>query len=200
MDKSSHEIVSKPIGDNYLKPRVPRSLFVIIILAFSALYWYSAYGTTPPEKTVKTFYQAYFTKDYDTVANNLSVFWAVRFLPEYASMSPVELLDNRTKIVGEIANAISESEQDNEIPTSVSINIKKPYTNIGKNSAIVVYGFNENGKETSMEAAILIMEKGQFRIFNMSPVDESTLEQIKTLDINILDENFAELLKSTTAE
>jgi hypothetical protein len=200
LDNSSHEIVSQPIGDKYVKPRVPRSLFVIIILAFSALYWYSAYGATPPEKTIKTFYQAYFNRDYNTVANNLSVFWSVRFLPEYASMSPAELLQNRSKIEGEIAKVIGDIEKDNQVPAGVTINIKKPYTKEGNVGAVVVYGFIENGQESSMEAAILIKEKGQFRIFNMSPVDDSTLQQIKTLDINILDQNFGELLATKTAQ
>jgi hypothetical protein len=182
------------IEDKSAKRRVPRAIFVIILLSFAALYWYSAYGATPPEKTVKNFYKAYFNSDYNTVAKNLSVFWSVRFLPEYASMSPEELLENRTKIEGEIANIIAEIEKENTIPEGISIDIMKEYTKIGKQSAIVVYGFKESGTVTSMETAILIMEKGQFRIFNMSPVDNTVLEQIKALDINILDENFAELL------
>jgi len=201
LDKSSHESVPQLIGDKSAKRRVPRSIFVIIILSFAALYWYSAYGATPaPEKTVKTFYQAYFNRDYNTVAKNLSVFWSVRFLPQYASMSAPELLENRTKIEGEISKIIADIEKENEVPEGVTIDIMKEYTKIGKESAIVVYEFKEKGTVTSMETAILILEKGQFRIFNMSPVDTTVLEQIKALDINILDENFADLLATPKAE
>jgi predicted HNH restriction endonuclease len=161
------------------------------------MYWYAAYGDTPaPEKTVKTFYQAYFDRDFDTVAQNLSVFWSVRFLPEYADMSPEQLIENRTKIEGDISKIIADIEKENSVPKGVSIEVMKEYTKIGKNSAIVVYTFKENGKETGMETALLIKEKGQLRIFNMSPIDPQTLEQIKAVDINVLDENFDSLLKT----
>lgn len=201
MVNTSPENTPQTVSDKSTKLKVPRSLFVIIILSFATLYWYSAYGAVaPPEKTVKTFYKAYFNGDYDTVAKNLSVFWSVRFLPEYASASPEELLANRTKIEGEMSKIIAEIEKENTVPEGITIDIMKQYTKIGKESAIVVYGFNEKGKVTSMETAILILEKGQFRIFNMSPVDTTVLEQIKALDINILDENFAELLVTPKAE
>lgn len=196
MDKSSPESVPQPVGDTLLKPRVPRFIFVVIIAILASMYWYAAYGDTPaPEKTVKIFYQAYFDRDFNTVANNLSVFWAVRFLPDYASMSPEQLLENRTKIEGDISKVIADIEKDNQIPKGVSIEVMKEYTKMGKNSAIVVYGFKENGEVTSMETALLINEKGKLRIFNMSPVDPQTLEQIKAVDINVLDENFDSLLK-----
>ena len=195
MDKSSHESVHQPVVDTLLKPRVPRFIFVVIIAIFAAMYWYAAYGDTPaPEKTVKTFYQAYFDRDFDTVAKNLSVFWSVRFLPDYASMSPEQLLENRTKIEADISKVIADIEKENSVPKGVSIEVMKEYTKMGKNSAIVVYSFKENGKDTGMETALLIKEKGQLRIFNMSPIDPETLEQIKAVDINVLDENFDSLL------
>ena len=148
------------------------------------------------KRPVKNFYQAYFNRDFNTVAQNLSVFWSVRLLSDdYASMTPAELLANRAKIEKEVAVAIADIEKDNQIPAGVTISVMKDYTKVGKESAIVVYSFMEGGKVTSMEAAILILEKDQFRIFNMSPVDASVLDQIKSLDINILDQNFADLLK-----
>ena len=196
MDKSSHETTPRSDVDQNAKRRVPRALFAIILICFAGLYWFAAYGDTPaPEKTVKNFYQAYFNRDFNTVAQNLSVFWSVRLLSEnYATMTPAELLANRAAIEKEVAAAIADIEKDNQIPAGVTISVMKDYTKVGKESAIVVYSFMEGGKATSMEAAILIMEKGQFRIFNMSPVDASVLDQIKSLDVNILDQNFADLL------
>lgn len=180
--------------------KVPRALFAIIILCLAGLYGWAAYGDTPaPEKTVKNFYSAYFSRDYNTVAKNLSVFWAVRFLPDYASTSPVQLVADRSKIEKEIATVIADIEKDNQIPAGISVEIVKDYTKIGKESAIVVYNFKENGQVTSEEAAILILEKDQFRIFNMSAVDSSILEQIKSLDMTVLDQNFAELLATSTS-
>lgn len=194
---TSHATPPQAAGNPNMKRKVPRPIFVIILICFAGLYWYAAYGDTPaPEKTVNNFYEAYFDRDFDTVAQNLSVFWSVRFLPEYASMSSAELLENRSQIEKDIAAVIAEIEKENEIPTGVTVDIMKDYTRVSQESAIVVYSFNENGKATSMEAAILILEKGQFRIFNMSPVDDSVLDQIKSIDMNVLDENFQELLNS----
>ena len=194
MSNHSHESAPHPVEEG--PRRVPRALFVIIILLFGALYWFAAYGDNPaPEKTVKTFYTAYFNRDYDTVAKNLSVFWSVRFLPQYAALSPTELLNNRAKIEADISKVIADIEKDNQIPKGISIEIQKEYTKQGQNSALVVYGFQENGKITSMETAVLIKENGQLRIFNMSPVDPETLEQIKSIDIKILDENFTNLMQ-----
>ena len=197
MSKSSHEETHHAEQGQPVKTRVPRSLFVLILLLLAGMYWYAAYGDTPPpEKTVQTFYQAYFAGDYETVADNLSVFWSVRFLPQYADLSPSELLAQRTQVVSDITGVISDIESQNAPPQGVKINIKKPYTKVGKTSAVVVYEFVEQGQPTSMEAAILIMEKGKYRIFNLSTVDESVLSDIKNLDMNVLDQNFDELLSS----
>jgi hypothetical protein len=196
---SSHE--SAPGSDvvKITKRRVPRSIFAIILICFAGLYWFAAFGDTPaPVKTVKNFYQAYFNRDFDTVAKNLSVFWSVRFLPDDANMTPAELLANRPQIEKDISGVIADIEKDNDIPKDVTISVLKDYTKVGKVSAIVVYSFMEGGKETSKEASILILEKGQFRIFNMSPVDDTVLDQIKSLDMNILDQNFTDLLNSST--
>ncbi|MDD4170709.1 MAG: hypothetical protein PHQ94_00570 [Syntrophomonas sp.] len=201
MDTSSHESLPHSAGDKPAKRKVPRSLFVIIIICLAGLYGYAAYGDKPaPEKTVQNFYQAYFNRDFDTVAQNLSVFWSVRLLPEYASKTPAELIQDRTQIEAEVSKVISEIEKENTLPEDISVDVMKEYTKIGQNSALVVYSFKQKGEVTSMEAALLILEKGQFRIFNMSPVNQSTLEQVKGLDINVLDESFAALLAAPQAE
>lgn len=202
MDNASNESIYRPMEVENIKRRVPRSIFVIILVCFSALYWWAAYGDKPaPEKVVQNFYQAYFNRNFDVVAQNLSVFWSVRFLPDdYANMSPADLLKNRPQIEKQIAAVISDIEKDNQIPQGVTISIMKDYTKIGKESAVVVYGFMENGKQTSMEAAILILEDGQFRIFNMSPIDDTVLPQVKDLDITKLDQSFTDLLNGTQAQ
>ena len=194
MDNSAHENIH-PVAEPQLRSGVPRFLFVAIIAILGAMYWYAAYGETPaPEKTVDNFYQAYFDRDFNTVAKNLSVFWSVRFLPEYANLTPAEILENRAKIEADISKVIADIEAENTVPQGVSIEIMKDYTKIGKNSAIVVYKFIEDGQDTGMETALLIKEQEHLRIFNMSPIDVETLEQIKAVDINVLDENFASLL------
>jgi len=182
--------------------RVPRSLFVFILLLLAGLYSYAAFvdNQSAPEKTVDSFYKAYFSKDYDTVAANLSVFWSVRFLPDHQDKTPAQLMSDRSQIESEIAAVIADIEAENTLPEGISIKILQEYTKIGTNSALVVYDFLENGQPTSREAALLINEKGQFRIFNMSPVDDSMMEEVKNFAIDDLDEGFASLLQPETAE
>lgn len=184
--------------ENTPRTHVPRFLWVVIILLLASLYSYAAYfDPARPEKTVDNFYQAYFSGDYNTVSSNLSVFWAVRLLPQYAEMSPAELLENRAKIEKDLSKVIAEVESANADPHDIKIEIMKSYTKEGVNSAVVVYKFIEKSKEVGMEAAIMIKEEGRFRIFTMTPVDESSLEQIKDVNITELDANFLELLATT---
>jgi hypothetical protein len=156
-------------------------------------------GMTPaPVKTIQDFYTAYFNGDYKTEAQKLSVFWAAKLLPDYANMSSVDLLNSRSKIEDEIAPVLANSDKKTPPPAGMSIEIVKGYTKIGQKSAIVVYQFKENGQVTGMESAVLILENGQFRIFNMSVADSSELDQIKSLDMDVLDQNFGNLMTSET--
>lgn len=174
---------------------VPLIIPIVIIITLASMYYYAAFvEKAPSEKTVTNFYHAYFTRDFDTVASNLSVFWAARLLPQYSILSPAQLLEKRAEIEADTAKLISSIEEKNKLPTDMDIEIMKDYTKTGKNSAIVVYVFKEKGKAAGMEAAVLINELGQFRIFNLSPVNDQTLAQIKAIDINTLDENFAQLI------
>jgi hypothetical protein len=195
----AHDKNAPTVAEQTGPRKVPRALLVIIVLCLAALYGWAAYGDAPasaPEKTVNNFYTAYFNRDYPTVAENLSVFWSVRFLPDYASMSAVELLENRSQIESAVAQVIADIEADNQLPEDVSIEIMKDYTKIGQKSAVVVYQFKEKEAVTSMEVAILILEDEKFRIFNMSAVDDSVLAQIQDLDIETIDQNFTDLMTS----
>lgn len=180
--------------DSATKPGVPKSLFVFIIVILAGMFYYASYvDKSAPEKVVQDFYQAYFNRDFETVADNLSVFWAAQLMPQYSTLTPAQLLEKRDTIEKDIAATISDMEENNKLPENLSIEILRDYTNLGKNSAIVAYTFKQDGKAAGMEAAILIKEKGQLRIFNLSPISEQNLNQIKALDIKTLDKNFAQL-------
>lgn len=184
--------------ENTVRTGVPKWIWVVIIALLGSMYSYAAFfDTSRPDKIVEHFYQAYFSRDYDKVASDLSVFWSVRFLPQYAEMSPEELVNNRPKIEKDISQVISAIEADNPSPKNFEIEIKKPYTKTGNYSAVVFYEFKEKNASQGMEAALLIKEKGQFRIFTMSPVDPRSLDQVKAaIDIKELDANFKELLET----
>ncbi|CFX85564.1 Uncharacterized [Syntrophomonas zehnderi OL-4] len=184
--------------ENTVRTGVPKWIWVVIIALLASMYSYAAFfDPTRPDKIVEDFYQAYFTKDYDTVAHDLSVFWSVRFLPQYAEMSPEELVNNRAKVEKDISQVIAAIEKDNPSPQNFEIEIKKPYTKVGNYSAVVFYEFKEKNVSQGMEAALLIKEKGQFRIFIMSPVDAKSLDQVNaSIDIKELDANFKELLET----
>jgi hypothetical protein len=178
--------------------KVPVFIWVVIVAILAAMYGYAAYwDPTRPEQTVKNFYHAYFQRDYSTVTSDLSVFWAVRLLPQYANMSSADLLANRTKIEKELRQIFSEVNSTSDTPKDISLEIMKPYTKEGTTSAIVVYKFKEKSKELGMEAAILIKEQGRFKIFTTTPVDEQSLSLIKAEDISELDTSFEKLLTSS---
>lgn len=187
--------------ENKSPARVPRFIWFVIVIMLAALYSYAAYfDPTSPDRTVENFYQAYFEKDYKTVASNSSVFWAVNFLPQYAAMTAPELLENRDKIEKDIVKVISDMEKTNPIPKDVKVKILKDYTKQGEYAAVVVYEIIESGKTSSTEAAILIKENDRFKIFTMTAVDPQNLNQIKALDITEMDNNFKTLLTPAEAK
>jgi len=174
---------------------VPGSLFIIIIAILAAMYYYAAYIDLPaPEKTLKNFYQAYFERDFDTVAENLSVLWSVRLLPQYASLKPAELIEKRDAIEKETSRTIAEIEAENKELSGITVEIMPSYTKEGENSALVVYSLKKNGKPISTEMAILVKESGQLRIYDITSVTNEDLEYIKDYDISELDRGLADLL------
>lgn len=174
---------------------VPKIILVMIPVILAAMYYYAAFvDTSAPEKTVHNFYQAYFEKDFDTVASNLSVFWAAQMMPQYAALSPQELLAKRADIEADTSAFLKNYGSNAQIPDNVSVEILKDYTKLGKNAAVVAYSFKEDGKEQSLEAAFLIKEKGQYRIYNLAPISRETLPQVKDFDIKGLDEQITKLL------
>ncbi len=176
---------------------VPKFLFVIILALLAIMYIYAAFfDIAKPENTVNDFYTAYFNQDYDTVAENLSVFWSVRFLPQYSSLQPSELIENRSDIERETSKVIAQIEENNELPANLSIEVLKNYTRVGENSALVVYNFNQDGKTIGIEAAILIEENDRLRIFNMAPISEEDLEEMQDYDITLIDQSFQNLIES----
>lgn len=181
--------------ENTSPARVPRFIWVVILVLLASMYSYAVYfDPINPEKTVKDFYQAYFTHDYETVASNSSVFWGVTFLPQYAEMSPAEMVKNRDKIEKDISKVIASMEKSNPIPKDITIEVMPEYTTQGDYSAIVLYQFKEAGKAGGMEVALLIKENGRFRVLNMSPIDPQSLDQVKKVDIKELDASFKQLL------
>lgn len=181
--------------ENTSPTRVPRFLWVVIVVLLASMYSYAAFfDQKGPEKIVENFFQAYYTKDYDTMASNASVFWAVQFLPQYMTMSPADLLANRDKIEKELSKAFKDAEKSNPIPKDVSVKIRKDYTKEGNYAAVVVYDLLKSSKIQGTGAAVLIKEKDQFLILSISPLDEQSLSQVKELKIEEMDASVKEVL------
>lgn len=175
----------------------PKSLYFIIIAALVAMYLYAVFFDFPaPEKTVQNYYTAYFNKDYDNVAGNLSVFWAVESLPQYHDMSPAELIQNRALIEKDFSVFIAEIEKDTQYPQDLHIEIEPSYTKMGNNCAFVGYLFKEKDQELGMGVALLLREKGAFRIYDMAPVPLEYLETVTEEDMQQLDADFQRLLEN----
>ncbi|SHG52130.1 hypothetical protein SAMN02745221_00379 [Thermosyntropha lipolytica DSM 11003] len=179
---------------------VPKYIYFVIPAILALMYFYAAFiDTSPAEKVVEDFYDAYFSRDYARVAQNLSVFWAVQFLPQYSTYSPAELLERREQVIKDIEQVITDIESQNKFPSDLTVNIEKKYSQKGKNSAIVAYSFIENGQKQHMEMAILIYEKGAFRIISFYPVSQEELQNITKEDMKNLDEQFSSLLNNKPA-
>lgn len=175
---------------------VPKSIFIIIVAILASMFYYAAFiDKSGAEKTVEDFYQAYFNRDYDTVAEHLSVFWAVQFLPQYQNLSPGQLLENRATIEKEIAQIIKEIEEDTKYPENLRIEVNSSLTKQRDNSALVGYTFQENGETSGMEVAILINESGAYRIYSMSPANPTDIQGITDENMDNLDANFKSLLE-----
>lgn len=161
------------------------------------MYYYAAFvDVSDPEQVVEDFYTAYFERDFETVAENLSVFWSVQLLPQYTSQTPTELLNNRDEIIAAVSQVIAEQEKNNPLADNLSVEVLSEYTRQGNNSALVVYSIKENGTEVSLEMAILIKEADSFRIFSMTPVNKEALNMVTEEDFNALEESFTELLQA----
>lgn len=184
--------------DNKSPARAPWFTWVLAIVILASMYTYANYfDISSPDKTIEKFYQAYFAKDYDTVASNASVFWAVTLLPEkYGNMNPAELMKNRDKIEKDLSKTFAENEKNHPSPKDVKIKVLKDYTKQGEYAALVIYEFNNSGKTEGMEAAILLKEEDRFKVFTVTPVNEQNLEQIKNEDITKADEYFKKLLNT----
>jgi hypothetical protein len=184
--------LSKPI-----KSGVPKSLFVLIIVILASMFYYAAYRDySNPEVAVKNFYQAYFSGEYETMAQNLSVFWGVQFMPQYMLASPQELLENRPAIEESMTEFITRMELENKVPANMSIKMLPKYTQRADNTALVAYEFREKNNSVGMEMALLVKENNRMRIFQMMPVaDQEQLDQLAETDIATIEENFKEMLE-----
>jgi predicted GIY-YIG superfamily endonuclease len=182
--------LSKPV-----KSGVPKSLFVLIIVILASMFYYAAYRDySNPEVVAKSFYSAYFKSDYDTMAQNLSVFWGVQFMPQYMIMSPDELIEKRPAIEASMTDFITRMESENKVPANMSIKILPKYTQRADNTALVVYEFREKNKSMAMEMALMVKENNRMRIFQMMPADQAQLDQLTGHDIAAIEESFKEML------
>ncbi|NLT21401.1 MAG: hypothetical protein GXY16_10440 [Syntrophomonadaceae bacterium] len=178
---------------------VPKFLYLIIIILLTGMFYYAEYiDTSDPEKVIADFYSSYFTGDYQATANNLSVFWSVNYLPQYATEEPVNLVAKRETIVKETAELIKEMDAGNPMPDNLSIKVLPDYTRTMPNSAVVVYSFLEDGKEVGKSVSILIMEDRQYRILSWQPIPDEALETVKDIDLEALDKNFRDLMAAKT--
>ena len=182
--------MSKPV-----KSGVPKSLFVLIIVILASMFYYAAYRDySNPEVVAKSFYSAYFKSDYPTMAQNLSVFWGVQFMPQYMLMSPEELIENRPAIEESMTEFISRMESENKVPADMSIKVLPKYTQRAENTALVAYEFRQQNKPVGTEMALLLKEKNRMHILKMIPVDQEQLEQLNENDIDAMEESFKEML------
>ncbi len=177
------------------RSKVPIIIPILIVAVLAGMYYKAAYVDIPsPDKTVHHFYQAYFKQDYDTVAKDLSVFWAVNLLPQYHQLTPAELLQNRAEIEKATGTVLKGFEANQPVQEGLSVEVLKDYTQTGAYSAVVVYQVMQQQQAIQKEVALLIKEDSGFKIINLSPLRDTELELITNYDLDQLDASFKELL------
>jgi hypothetical protein len=171
------------------------SVFIGLVVLVIASFVYFNRDHSDPGVVVRTYYQAYFKGDYETMAQNLSVFWGVQFMPQYMTMSPQELIENRPAIEKNMAEFISGMELGNKVQDNMSINMLPEYTQRTDNTALVVYEFRQQNKAVGMEMALLLKENNHMRILKMITVDQEQLDHLTGNDIAEIEESFKEMLE-----
>lgn len=161
------------------KEGVPIILPILSVLIFAAMYIYAAYGpVNGPEKTVEKFYASYQTGDYQGMAESVSVFWAVQYLPQYSTAKPSELMAERESIEKEAAAFFEQGAA--EPNTDLKVEVQPEYTSEWENSAMVVYaGFN--GEEPlGREMALLLKENDNYYLYMWFPLEsDQVLEEAR---------------------
>lgn len=172
----------------------PKILFILIIAILAGMYYYAAYVEfANPEKTVSTYYEAALNQDYDTQAQNLSVFILMQF-PQYMYQDPSDLLKDRPAKEQELRDLLAKQGESIAPPEGISIDIMPEYTRKGTYSALVAYNIIQEGEPAYTELAMLIKEAGRYRIISTLPIPEESLKEITDSDIAELDKSFQQLL------
>lgn len=181
---------------DYTTPRgVPKALYILIVLLLAGLYYFAAYvDVSSPEKTVKTFYESYFAKDYEAATGEFSVFWLAQVLQEEGGLSTEELIAMRAEMEKEVATLISDYESTQPPEQKFTVKVLDNYTKTGEYGGLVVYQIYENDAPVQMEVAILIKEDKEFKIIQFSPIDTSELEMVQAFDMKELDASLKEQL------
>ncbi len=183
--------------DTPKKAGFPKILPVLIVVILAAMYYIAAYypdlgQAKGPEKTVDNFYASYINSDYQGMAENLSVFWSLQFLPQYSGSKPSELIAQRDVIEKETAELLSSTTTN--IETGLKIEVQKEYTKEWKNTAMVVYAGSLGEEELGREVALLVKENKQFYLYMWMPFeDDASLSALET-DFSKFDTYYTEVL------
>ncbi|HNX28054.1 MAG TPA: hypothetical protein PKN87_01390 [Syntrophomonadaceae bacterium] len=185
--------------DTFKKAGVPKILPVLIVVILAAMYYVAAYypdlgKTNNPEKTVEDFYVSYINSDYQGMAENLSVFWSVQFLPQYSTSKPSEVIAQRETIEKETADILSATTTD--IQSGLKITVLPEYTKEWENTAMVVYSGSLDEEELGREVALLLKENQKFYLYMWMPCgDDAALTALET-DFAKFDADYTQVLAS----
>ena len=183
--------------DTAKKAGVPIALPILVVVILAAMFYLATFypdlgKTQSPEKTVEDFYTAYAQSDSTGMAENLSVFWSLQFLPQYVDKSPSELIAQRDDIVKDTAGVLSST--TTEVESELKIKVLPEYTQKWNNTAMVVYSGLLGEEELGRQVALLVREKENFYIYLWMPFyDDESLETLQS-DFSEFDTYYSEVL------
>ena len=173
------------------------ALPILVVVIFAAMFYLATYypdlgKTQGPEKAVENFYIAYAQSDYQGMAENLSVFWSLQFLPQYGDKSPTELIAQRDEIVKAAAEILSST--TTEVESELKIKVLPEFTQKWNNTAMVVYAGFLGEEELGREVALLVKEDNNYYLYLWMPFyNDESLETLKS-DFSEFDTYYSEVL------
>ena len=179
--------------DTPKKDGVPKILPVLIVVIFAVMYYFAAfYPTTGPEKTVEKFYASYIDKDFQGIAESVSVFWAVQFLPQHSSEKPSELIAKRETIEKETAAYLAENPAETQ--TDLTVEVLPEYTKEWENTAMVVYAGFKGEEKLGREVALMLKENNNYYLYMWIPLENDAVLEEAQASFEKFDADYTKVL------
>ena len=167
------------------------AFIILIIMLFAASFSPQAQA----EKSVKHFYNAYFTENHDDMVKYVSTLWVYNHLQINESYQSA--LTQRTQYEEKIQLLLTFANDLALANNQTHIKVNPQYTVVGDFSALVVFEAS-SPISSNLYMAVLIFEDQQYRMLQAIPLDEELLQILNQDVLTQFETTLQELFKITT--